>query len=575
MIVEAKRMLNEEETLYKVVNGLKILRDKIAPTMGAKGRHILIESTANTPIIINDGVNIAKQMRVNDRTENLGMRIGIDAAEETARRVGDSTSLTVITLADLSVSGKDVIKKHKANPVSLIAGMNYAMKRAAAMVSESSKPVENLDQIRDVAKISSRDDDIARLIVEALEFAGDDGIIKKDRTLLRKDHVKSRKGMHFTTGFVTYQLCREMESRVSVFEKPFVLLVKDDIYKQEQMAAILNIIIGVSDKENADLDDSLKKPIPFIIVVNQVSGEAVAVAVKALNKNKNFRNKVDIQIVLTPGNNSDDLQETLEDIRAVSGGSLVDVNSLVEEEVAADTFGRLFSAEITETSTILEGEENELVQKRINSRVNYLKGLIDTNKVEESPRLKHALKERISRLTSGIATIFLYAQTDNVWLDRQELLEDALMSTITAKSGGIVAGGGICLKNVKIALESEFEVEEVVHTIDFNYGRQIVLDCLNAGFEQILKNAGYDNNQIEEFHKLEDGIGVDVSTGETGNMLELGVIDPANSIITAILNAVANSGLILRLAGAIIYDEEEDQYKNLADAVFAGLTYRD
>lgn len=532
-----KNLYNRDESMESIIAGMKKVYDKVSITTGGLGKWVIIENHNGLPKIINDGVGITKDIWLENKLENLGAQLIVSSADNTAKVVGDNTSMTTILTYKLSELGW---KELKNNPdfraIYFVNGMKYQADVVLAKLEEHIKPIQSGQDLFDVAHIASRDEKVSNLIVQALAKVTEDGVIHIIKSQKDEDYLEIIEGMRLDVGISSPQLFLDKANNVSQLNNPHVVLVNDTINKPGFLTQLYNKVIK---DENSSND--------ILIVANEFTGEVISNAIA-----NNKKTKLNIQLVMTPGVSDSDKLDYLMDIQTITGGDIFEVfggNKIEYAEVK--TLGVIEKAIINNRETSLFTEKDQDIEKRIEDRVKYLRSILD-DKENTTSKLKMAsLAERIARLTSGVALIRIYEPTEEALEDKWERTEDALKSVKSALKGGLLPGGAISFKDVFNELGNNFYADKDQFPLEFNIGRQVVMDALLAPFKQILINAEFDEKEIKQIQALPVGDGINVFSGETGNMIEKGVIDTYLGARISIINSISTSTMLLRTGGAI------------------------
>ena len=535
-----KNLYNREEAMDKIIFGMKQVHDKVALTTGAMGKWIIIENELGLPKIINDGVSITKDIWLGDKLENLGAQLIVSSAEKTASIVGDNTSMTTIMTYHIANEGWEVLKQNQNfRAIHFVNGIKYQANEFLKKLIEHRVEVTTPQELFDVAYIASRDEEISSLIVEAIVKTGDEGVIHITKSPKDNNYLEFIEGMKLNNGIVNPKLFLDQTNMVSVMENTHVVLVNDNITRGMQLHKLINMLLK---------EEGSKKKV--LIFGNHFTSEVVSSVVGFNNKSS-----LDVQLVFTPGVSEQDKLNYLMDIQTLTSGKIFQIhNGDKLENASISDLGVLDKVLITYNETSLFIEKNEDIKFRIEKRVEYLKTLLEDKEVTNTDLKRAIIKERIAKLTSGVALIRIYEPTNEALNDKWERTDDALRSAKAAIQEGLLPGGAISLRDVVRELRTDFNSDGQEE--EFIKGRDVFLNSMLKPFIQILINAEFKIGEINEFINLDKGIGVNVFNNNIGNMMEQGVIDTFLGARMSIVNAVSTSTMLLRSGGAITIQEK-------------------
>ena len=535
-----KDLHNREEAMDKIIHGMRKVHDKVALTTGAMGKWIIIENELGFPKIINDGVSITKDIWLEDKLENLGAQLIVSSAEKTASIVGDNTSMTTILTYHISHEGWEVLKqKHNYRAIMFVDGIKYQANEFLKKLLEHRVEVKTPQDLFDVAYIASRDEEISGLIVDAIVKTGDEGVIHITKSPKDNNYLEFIEGMKLNNGIVNPKLFLDQSNMISVMEDTHVVLINDNVTRGMQLHKLINMLL----KE----ENSKKK---VLIIGNHFTSEVISSVVGFNNKSS-----LDVQLVYTPGVSEQDKLNFLMDIQTLTSGKIFQIHSGEKlENAKMEELGLLDKVIINYNETSLFIDKNEDIEFRIEKRVEYLKTLLEDKEVTNTDLKRAMIKERIARLSSGVALIRIYEPTDEALNDKWERTDDALRSAKAAIQEGLLPGGAIALRDVVREIRQDFETSGQQE--EFIKGREVFLNSMLKPFIQILINAEFKPKEVGTFLKLEKGVGVNVHNNSVGNMMEQGVIDTFLGARMSIVNAVSTSSMLLRSGGAITIQEK-------------------
>ena len=533
----AKDIKFSEDARRSLLKGVDKLADTVKTTIGPKGRNVVLEQSYGTPDITNDGVTIAKSIELKNHFENMGAQLVSEAAQKTNDIAGDgTTTATVLTQAIAREGMKNVTAG--ANPVGLRRGIEKATKVAVDELHKISHPVDSKEQIANVAAVSSASKEVGELIADAMEKVGHDGVITIEDSRGIDTELSVVEGMQFDRGYLSQYMVTDNDKMEADLDNPYILITDKKISNIQDILPLLQEIV--------------QQGKPLLIIADDVTGEALPTLV--LNK---IRGTFNVVAVKAPGF-GDRRKEMLQDIAVLTGGTVISEDLGLElKDTQIDQLGQARRVTVTKDSTtIVDGAGSK---DAIKEREETIKHQIEDSTSDFD---KKKLRERLAKLTGGVAVIHVGAATETELKERRYRIEDALNSTRAAVDEGYVAGGGTALVNVESAVR-----EAKGDTPDEQTGINIVLRALSAPVRQIADNAGKDGSVI--LNKLENEkpeIGYNAATDEWVNMVDAGIIDPTKVTRTALQNAASIAGLLLTTE-AVVADIPEDKPQNPAGGV--------
>lgn len=528
----AKKIVYGEEAREALIKGVNAVADAVKVTIGPKGRNVIIEKEYGSPQIINDGVSIAKEVEIEDPIENSGAKLIIDVASKTNDNVGDGTSTSCV-LAQAMINEGLKAMNEGYNAVLVKKGMQRAAQEIARTLDSLAVPVDTSDAIAQVAAISAgNDDEVGQLIAEAMEKVGKDGVITVGESSSFDTTLEVTEGMQFDRGYVSPYFATDKEKGVAEYEDCYVLCINKTI---GGMKEILPIIEQVA-----------KAGAPLLLIAEDVEGEALA----TLTIN-NMRKIIKVVVVKAPDFGIHRTNK-LKDIAVLTGGKCaIDELNLKVENFSLEDLGKADKVVVTKDhTTIIVNERTEELEK-------YVKVLQAQAVVEENTYEQDKIKERIAKLSSGVAVIKVGALTEVEMKEKKLRIEDALNATKAAVKEGVVAGGGTALlKAYDLANETKADVNKSIEK-----GYNIVYSALTAPISQIVTNAGCDPNLVISTIRLEGkkNYGYDAFNDRFEDMLEAGIIDPVKVTKSALLNATSIASLLLTTEAAIVKVPEKQE----------------
>lgn len=527
----AKLIKQGADARASLENGVNTLADTVKITLGPKGRNVVLGKKYSTPLITNDGVTIAKEIELSDPFENMGAELVKEVSIKTNDVAGDGTT-TAAVLAQAIINEGMRNFAAGANPVILKKGIFKAVEEAVKGLKELSKPVSGKGDIAKVASISAGDEEVGKLIADAMEKVGADGVITVEEAQTMKTELSVVEGMQFDRGYLSPYMSTNTEKMTAELDSPFILITDRKI---SQIAEILPV-----------LEEIVKTGSKLLIIADEVEGEALTTLI--LNK---LRGTFTCVAVKAPSF-GDKRKAMLEDIAVLTGGRVISEElGLDFKEVSLDMLGRARSVRVDKDSTtIVEGAGSAAaIAERVKLLKNQLKG-------ETSEYEREKLSDRLARLAGGVAVIKVGAPTEVEMKEKKLRIEDALSATKAASEEGVVPGGGVALLKVKPS------VEKVVSKLsgDEKTGATIILKALEAPVRQIAKNSGVDggvvvNRVLENIDK--NAFGYDALKNEYVDMIESGIIDPTKVTRSALQNAASVAGTLLTTEVLVVEVEDK------------------
>ena len=514
----AKLIKRGEDARKALEAGVNTLADTVKVTLGPKGRNVVLDKKFGAPLITNDGVTIAKEVELEDPFENMGAQLVKEVSTKTNDVAGDgTTTATLLAQAMIHEGLKNLAAG--ANPIVVRKGMAKAVEAAVAEVKKQAKTVDGSKDIARVGAVSSGDEEIGKLIADAMEKVSADGVITIEESKTAETYSEVVEGMQFDRGYITPYMATDMEKMEAVIDDAYILITDKKI---SVIADILPIL--------EQLVQSGKK---LVIVAEDVEGEALNTLI--VNR---LRGTLNVVCVKAPGF-GDRRKEMLQDIATLTGGTVISEEVGLELKTATiDMLGRARQVKVTkETTTIVDGAGDS---QAIADRVAQIRAQIANTTSEYD---KEKLQERLAKLAGGVAVIKVGAATETEMKEKKLRIEDALNATRAAVEEGVVAGGGTIFVNVIPAVEALLSTVEG----DEKTGVRIVAKALEAPIRQIAANAGLDGSVILEKVRSagQNGYGFDAYKEEYCDMVAAGIIDPAKVTRSALENAASVSSMVL------------------------------
>ena len=514
----AKQIKYGEEARRALESGVSQLADTVKITLGPKGRNVILEKKYGSPIVINDGVSIAKEIELKDPFENMGAQIIKEASTTTNDVVGDGTTTAAVLAQAIIVEGNKNLAAG-ANPIILRKGIDKAVAVCVDKLKAISKPIVGKQSVAQVASISAGDTTIGELISDAMEKVGNDGVITVEESKTMKTELNIVEGMQFDRGYASPYMVTDTDKMIAELDNPYILITDKKIGSIQEILPLLQQVAKTGDK--------------LLIIAEDVEGEALTTLI--LNK---LRGAFVCVAVKSPGF-GDRRKAMLEDIAVLTGGQVITEELGLDLKTAdISMLGRAKNVKVDKDNTIIvEGAGNPAA---IAARVQQIRNqLADTT----SDYDKEKLQERLAELAGGVAQISVGAATEVEMKERKLRIEDALNATRAAVEEGIVAGGGVAL------LSAIPEVDALVATLsgDEKTGAMIVRKALEAPIKQIAENAGVNGGVIVAKVLAENSLnyGYDALTDTYGDMIEKGILDPTKVTRSALQNAASVAGTLL------------------------------
>ena len=522
----AKIITFDEDARRALERGMDQLANAVKITLGPKGRNVVLEKKWGAPTITNDGVSIAKEIDLDDPQEKIGAELVKEVAKKTDDVAGDgTTTATVLAQAIIKEGLRNVAAG--ANPMSLKRGIERATELAVEAIKNQSKEVEGKDEIAQVGSISAADPEIGQTIAEAVDKVGKDGVITVEESNTFGMELDFVEGMRFDKGYISPYFITDPERMEAVLEDPYILIANSKVSAVKDLLPLLEKV--------------MQSGKPLVIMAEDVDGEALATLV--VNKVRGTFKSVAVK---APGF-GDRRKAMLQDIAILTGATVVSEEvGLKLENATLDLLGTAHKVVVTkDETTIVEGAGTA---DQITGRINQIKSEIEKTDTDYD---REKLQERLAKLSGGVAVIKVGAATEVELKEKKHRIEDAVQSTKAAVEEGIVPGGGVALLNAQVALDKvDLEGDELT-------GVAIVRRALEEPLKQIAFNAGLEGGVIvEKVRALDPGYGLNAATGEYGDMLKFGVIDPTKVTRSALQNAASIAALFLTTE-AIVAEKPE------------------
>lgn len=513
----AKQVLFGDDARSKMVRGINVLANAVKVTLGPKGRNVVLDRAFGAPTVTKDGVSVAKEIELKDKFENMGACMVREVASKTSDNAGDGTT-TATVLAQAIVDEGMKFVAAGMNPMDLKRGIDKAVAAAIEELRKISKPTTTNKEIAQVGAISANSDaEIGDIISEAMDKVGKEGVITVEDGKSLKNELEVVEGMQFDRGYLSPYFINQPEKQAAVLDNPFILLHDKKISNIRELLPVLEQVA--------------KAARPLVIITEDIDGEALATLVV-----NSIRGILKVVAVKAPGF-GDRRAAMLEDIAVLTGGTVISTNvGLTLDKATLEQLGTAKKVEVTkENTTIIDGAGQA---EAIENRVRNIRTQIEA---ATSDYDREKLQERVAKLAGGVALIKVGAATEVEMKEKKARVEDALHATRAAVEEGIVAGGGVALIRAKQAIRDIKGDND-----EQNAGIRIVLRAMEEPLRQIVANAGDEPSVVvNTVAQGEGNFGYNAQTGEYGDLVEMGVLDPTKVTRTALQNAASVASLIL------------------------------
>lgn len=530
-----KKIIYGDEAKKALQKGVNTVADCVKGTLGAKGRFVAIDREYTAPLITNDGVTIAKDIVLADEFENMGSKLVYEASSKTNTDSGDGTTTAIILAQALVNEGLRNVTAG-ANPVFIKKGMEEAVDIVVEHIKKTAQAINGASDIAKIATISSRDTEFGDIISKIIDEVGNDVVITIEDSHTGTTSYEVVEGLQFDKGYITPHMVTNTDKMEAVIENPYILITDQHITNIKDILPILETV-SQEGRGLLIISDDIGNEIVGTLVANKMRGTLNVVCVK-------------------PPKFGENREAWLEDIAIVTGGKFISQKLGIElKTVTMQDLGSAKTVKVDKDSTTIVGGNGSSFL--IEERVKALKAQIDRTATDFE---KEKLKERLAKMTSGVAVIRVGANTETELADKKLRLEDALAATRAAIGEGIVAGGGVAL----------LSASDVLEEIKSNYsgyvrtGIEIVQNAIQYPIKRIVENAGYEGavviNEIRRINK--QNYGFDVYEEKYVDMIEHGIIDPAKVTRTALQNALSIAGLILTTEVLVANDKDKKDTNN-------------
>ncbi len=525
----AKEIKYGAEARAALESGVNQLADTVRVTLGPKGRNVVLDKSFGAPLITNDGVTIAKEIELEDAFENMGAQLVKEVATKTNDVAGDgTTTATVLAQAMINAGMKNLAAG--ANPIILRKGMKKATDCAVEAISKMSQKVNGKEHIARVAAISAGDEEVGKLVADAMEKVSGDGVITIEESKTMQTELDLVEGMQFDRGYISAYMATDMDKMEATLENPLILITDKKISNIQEILPILEQIVQSGSK--------------LLIIAEDVEGEALTTLI--VNK---LRGTFNVVAVKAPGY-GDRRKAMLEDIAILTGGTVISSELGYElKDATMDMLGHAKSVKVQKENTVIVDGAGD--KDAISARINQIKMQIEETTSDFD---KEKLQERLAKLAGGVAVIRVGAATETEMKEAKLRMEDALAATRAAVEEGIICGGGSAY------IHASKDVAKLAETLegDEKTGASIVLKALEAPLFHIAANAGLEGSVIiNKVYESETGVGFDALKEEYVDMVSAGILDPAKVTRSALQNATSVASTLLTTESVVANIKED------------------
>ena len=526
----AKQIIFSEHARQALLRGIDKVANTVKVTLGPKGRNIILDRSSS-PLVLNDGVTIAKEIELKDKFENIGAKLIKEVASQTQDKAGDGTT-TATLLAQLMVA--EGIKNITAgsNPIEIKRGIEIAAEKVVEFLKQRSTPVKDKEKIRQVATISANNDEkIGELIAEAMEKVGNKGVITVEESKSMETYLELVEGMQFDKGYLSPYMATDTEKMEADFEEPYIYITDNSISSVKDLIPILELVA--------------QEGRPLIIIAEEIDGEALTTLVINL-----IRGTIKVCAIKAPGF-GDEKKELLEDISVLTGGRVISKETDEKtENIVLQDLGTAKKVKITKDETvIIEGHGDK---RKIEKRIKQIEAQI---KNTDSEYQKEDLQKRLGKLSGGVAVVNVGAATETELKEKKTRIDDALHATKAAIEEGVVPGGGITL------LHAIKELDKINIPAEQAVGVKILRKALEGPIKQIAENAGKDGAEVIAHLKgKEEVVGYNAKTDKYEDLVKAGVIDPTKVVRNAVQTAASIASMIITTEGLVAdFEDKKDE----------------
>ncbi len=528
--MSAKDVRFGDDARSRMLEGVNTLANAVKVTLGPKGRNVVLDKSFGAPTVTKDGVSVAKEIELEDKFENMGAQMVKEVASQTSDEAGDGTTTATVLAQSILTEGLKSVAAGM-NPMDLKRGIDKAVQAAVKEIEKMSTPCEDSKSIAQVGTISANSDEsVGKIIAEAMEKVGKEGVITVEEGQGLENDLEVVEGMQFDRGYLSPYFINNQESMAAELDEPYILLVDKKISNIREMLPILESVA--------------KAGRPLMVIAEDIEGEALATLVV-----NNMRGIVKVSAAKAPGF-GDRRKAMLQDIAILTGGTVIseEVGLTLEGATLDDLGSAKRVASTKENTTIVDGNGQKA---DIEGRIKQIRQEIEDTSSDYD---REKLQERLAKLAGGVAVIKVGASTEIEMKEKKARVEDALHSTRAAVEEGVVPGGGVALVRALAAIDGLKGDNE-----DQNVGIGIAQRAMSAPLRQIAANAGVEGAVVlDKVNQLKGNEGYNAATGEYGDMIKMGILDPAKVTRTALQAAASVAGLMITTE-AMISEIPEDK----------------
>ena len=529
--MSAKDVRFGDDARQRMLRGVNVLAEAVKVTLGPKGRNVVLDKSFGAPTVTKDGVSVAKEIELKDKFENMGAQMVKEVASKTSDEAGDGTTTATVLAQSILTEGLKSVAAGM-NPMDLKRGIDKAVVAAVEEIKKMAKPCEDSKAIAQVGTISANSDEsVGQIIAEAMEKVGKEGVITVEEGSGLENELDVVEGMQFDRGYLSPYFINTQESMSAELEDPYILLCDKKISNIRDMLPILEAVA--------------KSGKPLLVIAEDIEGEALATLVV-----NNMRGIVKIAAAKAPGF-GDRRKAMLQDIAILAGGTVISEEvGLTLEGASLEDLGHAKRVSCAkENTTIVDGAG---AKKDIEGRIKQIRQEIDDTSSDYD---REKLQERLAKLAGGVAVIKVGASTEIEMKEKKARVEDALHSTRAAVEEGVVAGGGVALIRALQAIEELKGDNE-----DQNVGIGIALRAMTYPLRQIAVNSGDEGSVVlDKVRNLKGNNGYNAQTGEYGDLVKMGILDPAKVTRTALQAAASVAGLMITTEAMVSELPEEKE----------------
>jgi chaperonin GroEL len=513
----AKEIQFSDSARHRMMHGVNILANAVKVTLGPKGRNVVLEKSFGAPVVTKDGVSVAKEIELDDKFENMGAQMVKEVASKTADIAGDGTTTATVLAQSILREGHKAVAAGM-NPMDLKRGIDKAVTTAVEELKKLSKPCADTKAIAQVGTISANaDESIGKIIADAMDKVGKEGVITVEEGSGLENELEVVEGMQFDRGYLSPYFINNQQNMSAELENPYILIHDKKISNIRDLLPVLEAVA--------------KAGRSLLIIAEDVEGEALATLVV-----NNLRGIVKVAAVKAPGF-GDRRKAMLQDIAILTGGTVISEEvGLSLEKAGLDDLGSAKKIQISkDETTVIDGAGKKA---NIEARTNEIRKQIEDTTSDYD---REKLQERVAKLAGGVAVIKVGAATEVEMKEKKARVEDALHATRAAVEEGVVPGGGVALFRARAAIK---KLKGDNHDQDVGIG--IARRAMEEPLRQIVKNAGEEDSVVvSKVEEGKDNFGYNAATGEYGDMLKMGILDPTKVARTALQNAASIAGLMI------------------------------